>query len=81
MKNPEYNLDFYQALKECLENKAWIKGDNFRDGIYIKQNYNGELVTVDVARVSIEEPFPFIGGMCRQKFRIIKFATMQELCK
>lgn len=81
MDKPEYTLDFYTALKEVVENKAWVKGDNFIDGIYLKLDSQGQLVTVDVARVSIEEPFNFIKSLSRQKYRIITIATMKELCK
>ncbi len=80
MEKPNYNLTFYDALKEVLENNAWIKGDNFIDGIYLKKDNNGNLVTVDVGRLSMHEP-AIIGSLHRQKYRIITVATMRELMR
>ncbi len=80
VKKVSYDLNFYEALKEVLENKSWVKGDNFIDGIYLKKDANGNLVTVDASRLYIEEP-TIIGGLYRQKYRVITVATMKELMK
>ncbi len=79
-KPVSYELNFYEALKEVLENKAWVKGDNFIDGIFLKKDDRGNLATVDVRRLYTEEP-AIIGGLFRQKYRIIRVATMKELMK
>ena len=78
MEKKEYNLDFYQAFKIVMEGGS-VKGDNFRDGIYMKLNSIGQLVIVDAARVYIEEPSVFVKGMQRQKFRELTVMTMKEL--
>lgn len=74
-----YTLDFYQALKEMIENDLWIKGNEFAPGIYMKLDRNGQMIMVDVNRISSEAPFPFMKGLAKQSFRIIKFATVKEL--
>ncbi len=75
-----YNLDFYVAFKEMLENKAWIKGSDFGNSIYLKLDDQGQIVMVDVSNTfdSII-PYPFVGGLPKQKFRIITVATVKEL--
>lgn len=73
-----YELDFYQALKVVMYGGA-VKGDNFRDGIYLKLNSYGQLVTVDAGRFYIEETDVFIKGMDKQKFRSLSVMTMKEL--
>lgn len=78
MNEKKYNLDFYQAL-EVVMNGGAVKGDNFVDGIFLKLNFRGQLVTVDAGRVYLEETDVFISGMLRQKFRVLTVMTMKEL--
>ncbi len=78
---PNYTLNFYDALKEMMENKACVKGNNFVDGLYMKINEKGILVTIDAGRLYIEEPFPFIKSLHYQKFRLLTVMTMKELSK
>ena len=75
----KYTLDFYEALKQMLENGAWIKGDDFMPGIYLKLDKQGQIVLVDASKFSIETPYGFLGGLTKQKFRIITIATVKEL--
>lgn len=76
--NKEYKLDFYKAL-EVVINGGCVKGDNFADGIFLKLNSRGQLVTVDAGRLYIEETDVFIKGMVRQNFRELTVLTMKEL--
>lgn len=78
MSENKYNLDFYQAL-EVVMNGGAVKGDNFVDGIFLKLNSRGQLVTVDAGRLYIEETDVFIKEMVRQKFRSLTIMTMKEL--
>lgn len=75
----KYNLDFYQALKIVM-NGGCVKGDDFRDGIFLKLNMTGQLVIVDAAACYIESTVVFIKGMGRQKFRELSVLTMNALC-
>ena len=50
-------------------NGGCVKGDDFCDGIFLKLNSHGQLVTVDAGRLYMEEEKVFLKGMVRQKFR------------
>jgi hypothetical protein len=78
MNERKYDLDFYQAL-EVVMNGGAVKGDNFVDGIFLKLNSRGQLVTVDAGKLYLEETNVFIKGMVRQKFRSLTVMTMKEL--
>lgn len=78
MEKGKYDLDFYGAIKIVMEGGC-VKGDDFKDGIYLKLNSNGQLVTVDAGRCYIEEMNISIKGMLRQKFRSLTVMTMREL--
>lgn len=82
MKQKEYNLNFYEALKEVIENKACVKGNRFTDGIFLRLGhgqYVKQLVLVDAGRLYIEEPFILYEGIETQMFRIVYVQTMKEL--
>ena len=78
MNEKKYYLDFYQALEAGMNGGA-VKGDNYVDGIFLKLNSRGQLVTVDVGRLCLEETNVFVKGMVRQKFRSLTVMTMKEL--
>lgn len=78
MNKKKYELDFYQAL-EIVMNGGAVKGDNFADGIFLRLDSKGRLVTVDASRLYTEETQVFIKGMLRQKFRSLTIMTMREL--
>jgi len=80
MKTVEYNLDFYQALEIVLNGGA-VKGDNFLDGVFLKLNGFGQLVTVDACRMYLEEERVFIKELSQQKFRQLTIMTVRELSK
>ena len=58
----KYNLNFYEAMKVVMDGGA-VKGDNFVDGIFMKLNSKGQLVTVDAGRLYLEETNVFIKGI------------------
>lgn len=78
MNNKLYNLDLYQAL-EVVMNGGSIKGEYFRNGIFLRLNSLGQLVTVDAWDFYREETKVFIKGMEGQKFRSLSVMTMKEL--
>lgn len=78
MDDKKYDLDFYQAL-EVVMNGGAVKGDDFVDGIFLKLNSRGQLITVDAGRLYAEETAVFIKGMAKQKFRSLTVLTMKEL--
>lgn len=56
-----------------------MKGNGFADGVYMKMNTCGELVTVNTKHMGIEENFVLSVGMSTQMYRNINFATVKEL--
>lgn len=43
METTIYNLNFYDALKECIENGKAIQGENFPKSKSVFKNKDGEL--------------------------------------
>lgn len=41
-----YNLSFFEAIEKCANGEGFIRGDKFRDGVYVKKQ--GEtLIAID----------------------------------
>lgn len=32
-----YNLSFYEAVEKCVNGEGYIRGDKFKDGVYVKK--------------------------------------------
>ena len=77
-KDKDFNLDFYLAIKVVMEGKC-VQGDNFRDGIFMKLDNQGRLVTVDAMRLYAEERDVQLKGMLRQNFRQVDILTPKAL--
>lgn len=69
----EYNLNFYEAIKKCLLEGYYIKGEHFKEGFYFK-NRLGTIVMmdglaephiIDSSRLAITEE------LIRQKYKVI----------
>ncbi len=76
-----YNLDFYQALKEMMENGACIKGEDFAPGYFLKSNTNGNIVLVNANKIYTSEPFSIYSALTKYKFRTLIVMTLKELSK
>ena len=79
MDNKKYDLEFNQALEIVLNGGA-VKGNNFVDGVFLKLNDYGQLITVDACRMYAEDERTFIKSLSLQKFRNITVMTVKELC-
>lgn len=77
-KMKKYDLNFYEALEVVMNNGA-VKGENFRAGIFLKLNSQGQLVIVDVDMLCQEYTEVFIKPMLTQKFRSLDVFTKKEL--
>lgn len=73
-----YNLSFHDAI-DIILNEGVVKGSRFRDGIFMKLNNSGQIVTVDAARLYNEETTVFFKSISTQKFRELSVMTMKEL--
>lgn len=36
----KYPINFHQVLDEIFQTKGWYQGNNFKDGVFIKLNYD-----------------------------------------
>jgi hypothetical protein len=78
MENKKYNLSFIEAI-DIVMNGGAVKGENFRNGIFLKLNTYGQLVIVNANRLYEEEINVCIKDMYHQKFRNLVVMTMKEL--
>jgi len=79
MNDKKYDLDFTQALEIVLNGGA-VKGNNFVDGVFLKLNKYGQLITVDACRSYAEEEKVLFKELSQQKFRNLTVMTVKELC-
>jgi len=77
----EYNLDFYEAIKLCIEQDKWIRGEYFVSGCFLKMDGIKGLCLVDVKIRYDATPYPYLKGLASQKFRVVNIATLKELSK
>lgn len=78
MSNKNYDLNFYQALEVVMNNGA-VKGNDFRPGIFLKLNSQGQLVIVDANMFYQEYTEVFLKPLITQKFRSLDVFTKKEL--
>lgn len=79
MEKKEYKLDFYQALKLMIDSGAAVKGNDFRDGIFMQLNKHGQIVSVDACRLYDESLMVNLKVLSKQKFREVTVLTVKEL--
>lgn len=78
MKKKEYTLEFHQALNIIIDGGA-VKGNDFKDGIYLRLNIFGQIVSVDACRCYEESTMVSLVGLSKQKFREVTIMTVNEL--
>lgn len=78
MEKKEYNLDFYQAIKIIINGGA-VKGNDFKDGIFMRLNTLGQIVSVDACRLYDECLVINLKNLSKQKFREVTIYTVKEL--
>lgn len=79
--NPEYDLTFIEAFEKVIYNGACVRGENFKNGVYLKCSDSGELVTVDAKHFYKATPHPWIDSLKNQKYRELSVMTIKELSK
>ncbi len=74
-----YSLSFYEAVEKCLKGEGFIRGDKFRDGIYVKKQ--GEtLIAVDAFHSDkVIGNFYVSAGILAQKYKVFHDAAREEL--
>lgn len=74
-----YNLSFLEAIEKCLNGEGYIRGDKFRDGVYVKKQ--GEtLVAVDAFNSNKAIGNFFIStGIMAQKYKLFEEVSAGEM--
>lgn len=74
-----YSLSFYEAIEKCVNGEGYIRGDKFKDGVYVKKQ--GEtLVALDGFNSNKVVGNLFIStGIMTQKYKLFKQIENEEL--
>jgi hypothetical protein len=74
-----YNLSFFEAIEKCANGEGFIRGDKFRDGVYVKKQ--GEtLIAIDAFNSNKAIGNFFIStGIMAQKYKLFDCVLAEEL--
>lgn len=74
-----YNLTFQEAIEKCTNGEGFIRGEAFKDGVYVKKQ--GEtLVAVDGFNLNRSVGNLYISiGIMTQRYKLFKELTAEEL--
>lgn len=77
----EFNLTFIEALQVVFAGGK-VRGNNFGDGVYIRQDYYGAVVTEVVSEelgFSQKGVFQLTKGVIAQKYRVVESVKYSDL--
>lgn len=74
-----YNLSFFEAIEKCANGEGFIRGDKFRDGVYVKKQ--GEtLIAVDALNSNkVIGNFFISTGIMAQKYELFDCILDEDL--
>lgn len=74
-----YNLSFFEAIEKCANGDGFIRGDKFRDGVYVKKQ--GEtLIAVDALNSNkVIGNFFISTGIMAQKYELFDCILDEDL--
>lgn len=76
-----YNLTFFEAIEKCLNGEGFIQGNDFADGVYVKEK-DGLLIMVEGHRFHQESGTLHISrGLMKQKYKLFPVANKQAISK
>ena len=74
-----YDLSFYEAVEKCFNGEGYIRGEKFKDGVYVKK-CGDTLVAVDGLNSDRVVGNMYVNaGIMSQKYKLIKAAEAEEL--
>lgn len=80
MKKSNYELSFIDAIQACLNNKGFIRGDDFAKGLYVKKDDNGLLIIIHGHNYHRKSCDLYINdGLMSQKWKLFQVANQTEL--
>lgn len=77
--NKMYSLSFYEAVEKCLNGEGYIRGDQFKDGVFIRKQ--GEmLIAIDGFNANrVIGNFYISSGILSQKYKLFNYIEKDEL--
>ena len=74
-----YSLTFYEAIQKCVDGEGYIRGDRFKDGVYVKKQ--GEnLIAIDGFNANKVVGNLYISsGIMSQKYKLFQDIEEEEL--
>ncbi|MBB6215751.1 hypothetical protein HNQ80_001840 [Anaerosolibacter carboniphilus] len=74
-----YSLSFYEAVEKCLNGEGYIRGDQFKDGVFIRKQ--GEmLIAIDGFNANrVIGNFYISSGILSQKYKLFNYIEKDEL--
>ena len=78
--NIKFDLSFEEAIKACLNNEGFLRGENFKKGVFIA-NEDGVLVVKERANFGYTtlNNFMITKGSLEQNYRLLIAATDKAL--
>lgn len=74
-----YNLSFYEAIEKCCKGEGFIRGENFKDGVYVKK-VGETLVAVDAFNLNHIIGNLYVSeGIMSQKYKLFQNIADEEL--
>lgn len=74
-----YNLSFYEAIEKCCNGEGFIRGENFKDGVYVKK-VGETLVAVDAFNLNHVIGNLYVSeGILSQKYKLFQIVADEEL--
>lgn len=74
-----YNLSFYEAIERCCNGEGFIRGENFKDGVYVKK-VGETLIAVDAFNLNHVIGNLYVSaGIMAQKYKLFQSIVEEEL--
>lgn len=74
-----YGLSFYEAIDKCINGEGYIRGERFKNGVYVKMR-GDNLIAVDGLNSNKVIGNLYIGkGILNQKFKLFNILSKDEL--
>lgn len=74
-----YNLSFYEAIEKCCNGEGFIRGENFKDGVYVKK-VGETLVAIDAFNLNHVIGNLYVSeGIMSQKYKLFQNIADEEL--
>lgn len=74
-----YSLSFYEAVEKCINGEGFIRGESFRDGVYVRKQ-GEKLVAVDAFNSNKVVGDLYVStGIMSQRYKLLENIADEEL--